>query len=168
MKNISRLLFIASITALLSAWAGEYIFGLTPCPLCLYQRYLFVALMLSSGLMVSKNIGDVAGRAISIVLLIGLTGLGAYQVLIEEGIIEKSTFCEKPTTSIPSTIDDLHTQLMQTPYAPCDIVQFRFLGVSMAGYSLMLSILLLLGTAMPRYIDRLFHQFVKRFIHDKA
>ena len=63
--------------------------------------------------------------------------IGVYHAGVEAGIFEGFTTC---TALASGSTADLLKQISQAPLFRCDEVQFRFLGVSMAGWNAILSL----------------------------
>jgi disulfide bond formation protein DsbB len=72
-------------------------------------------------------------------LAIAISGaIGVYHAGVEAKIFEGITTC----TALPrgATTGDLLKQISSAPLVRCDQVQFRFLGISMAGWNAILSL----------------------------
>ena len=137
-KNISIILFLFSVASLGGAYVSQYIFGLEPCILCLYQRipfFVVLALSVFSLFVKNKPIKILLVSACGIALLVG-AGIAFYHAGVENGMFETSG-CS--VDDVPSTIEEMTAQLMGKPNVPCDVPQFVFLGVSMAGWNFFFS-----------------------------
>jgi disulfide bond formation protein DsbB len=136
----SYVVFSATLAAaaLLMAFVAQYGFGLRPCPLCLYQRLPYFAVLgvgLVAGL-ISK------GRSIKIVLaLIGLWCisliLGAYHSGVEAGFWSFPA-CESSIQGAANLVE-LEAMIHQVIVTPCDRPAFLWMGLSMADMNLLLS-----------------------------
>ena len=133
------IVFVVSVAILSGAYFFQYVVGLAPCQLCFWQRYpYFVIIPLSLLAMVLTRGGPRAARA-----LIGLCGL-AY--LVGAGIAGYHAgveyhFWPGPETCTPvaTTIEEL---LARETVVRCDEVPWSMLGISMAGYNFILSLLM--------------------------
>ena len=143
------LLGLAALAALAVALALQYLGGLEPCPLCIKQRYPYLALMAASAL------GLGLGRPKTFLMLAALIlifeiGLAGYHVGIEQGWFALPTSCAALAPA--TTIDQLREQLQAAP-ARCDQVQFTLLGLSLSAwngiYALALLAMALLGLSRP-------------------
>ncbi len=130
--------------ALLGAWFFQYVIGLSPCPLCMEQRiaYYFVvplAAMVALGISVgaTPKVIQLAMFAIAIGMLWN-AGLGVYHSGIEWRWWPGPQEC----TGTPSfgNVNDLQERLKNMVLVRCDEAQWRFLGLSLAGYNALISL----------------------------
>ena len=140
----ARALAIAVPAALLAGAYGSEIFGgLYPCEMCWWQRYAhFAALALA---MLSLLLRKAPDRGRSFVWLAALAiltsgGIGAYHAGVEARVFEGFTTCTSTGTAGLSA-EDMLKEIMAKPIVRCDDIQFSFLGISMAGWNAILSIL---------------------------
>ena len=134
--------FVVGLVAILGALGSQYFGGLVPCELCLEQRLpyywglpvLAVVLVLWNRLPLA-----VWYLAIAIVAAIFVWGayLGAYHAGVEWGFWPGPTSCTGVGEAV--SFDALNT-LNTARVVPCDQVQFRFLGLSLAGYNALISV----------------------------
>src|SRR5215213_7014840 len=131
----ARVLAIAVPAALLAGAYGSEIWGhLYPCEMCWWQRYAhFVALVFALLSLALRNFPD---RGRSLVWLAALAilasgGIGAYHAGVEAGVFEGFTQCTSTVSGLSG--DELLKAILEAPIVRCDQVQFRFLGISMAG-----------------------------------
>ena len=135
---------IAAAT-LAGAWFFQLVLDIRPCPLCLEQRYAYYALIPLSALVA---IGA-ARRAPRGLLLLGLAllalaalanaALGAYHAGVEWGFWKGPTDCTGPVGNLGSA-GSLLERLDTVKVVRCDEVQWRFLGISLAGYNVLISL----------------------------
>jgi disulfide bond formation protein DsbB len=142
-------LLIALIGAatILGAFVFQYGFGYRPCPLCLDQRIAYYV-SIPLALMIALGAGHGASRK---VLMLGLAAialamgynvlLAAYHSGIEWQWWPGPTECSGPLNSIGST-GGLLQQLNTVRVVRCDEAAWRFLGLSLAGYNVLISALL--------------------------
>ena len=140
----ARALAIAVPAALLAGAYGSEIFGgLFPCEMCWWQRYAhFAALALALLSLLLRNAPDRGRSFVWLAALAILTsgGIGVYHAGVEAGVFEGFTQCT--TTGTPGlSSDELLKEIMAKPIVRCDDIQFAFLGISMAGWNAILSIL---------------------------
>ncbi|HEY0129952.1 MAG TPA: disulfide bond formation protein B [Allosphingosinicella sp.] len=142
--DTARTLAIAVPAALLAGAYGSEIWGgLYPCEMCWWQRYAhFAALGLA---LLSFLLVKAPDRGRSFVWLAALAilvsgGIGAYHAGVEAGVFEGFTTCTSTGTAGLSA-EDMLKEIMAKPMVRCDDIQFSFLGVSMAGWNAILSIL---------------------------
>jgi disulfide bond formation protein DsbB len=140
----ARWLALGVPAALLAGAYGSEIFGgLHPCEMCWWQRYAhFVGLTFA---LLSLALRSFPDRGRSLVWLAALAilasgGIGAYHAGVEAGIFEGFTTCTSSASAGLSS-EELLKQIMAAPIVRCDDIQFAFLGISMAGWNAILSIL---------------------------
>lgn len=163
----ARLAQICLSIALLSglavggALAIEYIGGIAPCPLCLDQRIVYYAAIPLALLAFALLPGNLLlCRAILALLAIGFlfnAGLGVYHSGVEWGWWPGPETCSGVGT-IATTPDTLLEGLKNARVVRCDAAALRILGLSLAGYSALISALLAalagLGAVAGRNLTR--------------
>jgi disulfide bond formation protein DsbB len=140
--SLARLIALLLPAALLTgAFGSQYFGGLYPCEMCWWQRY---AHMVAFALAVIAFSGPVlSSRARTFTLLAALAiavsgAIGVYHAGVEAHVFQGFTTC----SALPkaATTADLLRQITHAPLVRCDEVQFRFLGISMAGWNAILSL----------------------------
>ena len=142
----SAVALIAAAT-LAGAWFFQLVLEILPCPLCLEQRYAYY-LAVPLGALVAFAAARGAPRP---VLLLGLAvlalaalanaGLGTYHAGVEWGFWPGPTDCSGPIVDFGKA-GSLLDQLDKVKVVRCDEVQWRFLGISLAGYNVLISLLM--------------------------
>ncbi|MEY2942408.1 MAG: hypothetical protein RLY97_422 [Pseudomonadota bacterium] len=122
--------------ALGTAYASQYWGGLSPCEMCWWQRYAhFAALGLAFvGFALPKTRWPLLLAALAIATS---AGIGALHAGVEYGWWEGFTRC---TTQVQ--FGQGHSALeaiMGAPAVRCDEVQWKLLGISLAGYNFLFS-----------------------------
>ncbi len=141
------LILLASVAALGAAFAFQYLGGLAPCELCLYQRYPYGATILLSALALVLAPGRPA-RAL--VLLCGLAfladaGIAFFHVGVERHWWEGLAACSAPADQAGAhSLEQLRAQIMATPVVRCDRIAWSLFGISMAGYNFVIALALAL------------------------
>lgn len=131
----------ASILALAAAYTAQYGFGLFPCELCLYQRIPY-AIAIGLGLMaafLNPAFARMALGACGLTFLVG-AAIAAFHVGVEQHWWEGTDSCGMNLNA--TDIEVLREQIMNAPRARCDQAPWSFLGISMAGYNGIASLLL--------------------------
>lgn len=141
------LLLLTGAGALTGALISQYWGGLQPCILCLYQRWPHG---LAAGLGLLALLPMASRPRKSLLILGGLTLLaGAAIALFHVGVEyrwwEGTASCGSPVGQAQS-IEELRRALLAAPVVRCDVPAWSLFGVSMAGYNLLLS--LLVGSAV--------------------
>jgi disulfide bond formation protein DsbB len=143
------LLALVSAALLLGALALQYLGGFQPCRLCVWQRWPYLALI-ALGLIGWRWRPRVALGVATLVLL-GGAGLAAYHVGIEQGWWALPASCVAGGTA--ATVEELKRMLAEAPPA-CDQVSFAFLGLTLAGWNLAISVLLATFTVACGFVQR--------------
>ena len=139
-RAIPLLVAAASAGLLLGAYLSQHVGGLAPCPLCLIQRYPHFAVF-GLGLVAAIVTG---GRArMGLLALCGLAllvtcGYGVYHVGVEQGWFASA--CAAPTTG--GSLEDIKAQIMDAPLTRCDEVPWSLIGVSLAGWNAIASVIM--------------------------
>jgi len=141
-RLIGLLLAAASAAMLLGAFYFQYVEDLQPCPLCIGQRWAHAA-SLVIGLVLALGLGGPRLwrpwlAALTLAFLAG-AGIAAYHVGVEQKLIE-SAFCGASESA--DTIEALKAELMATDVARCDEIPWSLFGISMAGYNVIISLVL--------------------------
>ena len=138
--------FIAADT-LAGAWFFQLVLDIRPCPLCLEQRYAYylaVPLALLVAFAASRGAPrQVVLAAFAVLLLAALANawLGGYHAGVEWQFWQGPTDCSGPVVDLGSA-GTLLQRLDTVKVIRCDEVQWRFLGLSLAGYNVLISLLM--------------------------
>jgi disulfide bond formation protein DsbB len=140
-------LAIAVIAAatLAGAWFFQLVLDIRPCPLCLEQRYAYyLALPLAAviAFVAARGVPRhvlMAGFLILLVAALGNAWLGGYHAGVEWQFWPGPTDCSGPLVDF-SKGGSLLDQLDKVKVVRCDEVQWRFLGLSLAGYNVLISL----------------------------
>jgi disulfide bond formation protein DsbB len=139
---VARLIALLLPLALLAgAFGSQYFGGLYPCEMCWWQRYAHMAAVVFAALAFTG--AAPSGRSRALTLLAGLAiavsgGIAVYHAGVEAKIFEGFTQCTALAKGTSTA--DLMNQIMHAPLVRCDEVQFRFLGISLAGWNAILSL----------------------------
>ena len=147
MVTAALAILVVALATIAGAWFFQLVLGIQPCPMCLEQRYAYYTIIpLSALVAISSRRGSPRG-----VLLLGLVLLwvialanaafGAYHAGVEWGYWKGPTSCTGPLVNFGSG-GSLLDQLDKVKVVPCDVVQWRFLGISLAGYNALISLLM--------------------------
>ena len=134
---MARLIALLLPLALLGGAVGsQYLGGLVPCEMCMWQRWPHAAAILLAAAAFTGAAQSQRARAFTLLaaLAIAVSGaIGVYHAGVELGVFEGLTTC---TASGAMSLDEI----MKVPLIRCDQVQFAFLGISMAGWNALLSL----------------------------
>ena len=137
---------IAAAT-LIGAWIFQYGFGIVPCELCLEQRYAYYFVIPAGALLAITASRGLEARWIALGLIVlGLAtlanaGLATYHAGVEWAFWKGPTACTGPIVDLGKA-GNLLEQLNKVKVVRCDEVQWRFLGLSLAGYNVLISLLM--------------------------
>ena len=146
---LTAALAVAAIAAatLAGAWFFELVLDIRPCPLCLEQRYAYYLAIPLGALVAFAASRDVSrpvlvtGLAILALATLGNAGLGAYHAGVEWKFWQGPTDCTGAIGNLGSA-GNLLERLDTVKVIRCDDVQWRFLGLSLAGYNVLISLLM--------------------------
>jgi disulfide bond formation protein DsbB len=132
---------------LAGAWFFQLVLDIQPCPLCLEQRYAYY-LAVPLAILVAISAAKDAPRALTVAGLVLLAaaalsnaGLGTYHAGVEWGFWQGPTDCTGTIGGLGSA-GGLLDRLDSVKVVRCDEVQWRFLGLSLAGYNVLISLLM--------------------------
>jgi disulfide bond formation protein DsbB len=139
---LARLIALLLPVALLSGALGsQYIGGLHPCEICLWQRWPHAVAIVLALLAFTAPAQSTRSRMLTLLaaLAIAVSGaIGVYHAGVEAKIFEGFTQCTATGKGLSQA--ELLKEISHAPLVRCDEVQFRFLGISMAGWNAMLSL----------------------------
>jgi disulfide bond formation protein DsbB len=135
----------AGAATILGAYFFQYVVGLAPCPLCLDQR---IAYYVSIPLAVAVAAGRgaprrllAAGLAVIALAMLFNAGLALFHAGVEWKWWEGPRECSGPLTDLGAG-GDLLSSLKDISLVRCDEAAWRFLGLSLAGYDVLISLAL--------------------------
>ncbi len=133
----ARLLALVVPSALmLGALGSQYIGGLHPCEMCYWQRWphdaAIVLALFAFGTRVNKASHVLVALAALAIMVSG--GIGVFHAGVEYGWWEGITTCS--TTAAGVSLEDI----MRAPVVRCDVPQWTLLGISLAGFNVIISL----------------------------
>jgi disulfide bond formation protein DsbB len=142
-------LLIAVIAAatIAGAWYFQLVLDIRPCPLCLEQRYAYylsIPLAALTAFAAGQGVPRwflIGGLAVLALATLGNAVLGTYHAGVEWGLWQGPTDCTGPVGNLGSA-GTLLDRLDTVKVIRCDEVQWRFLGISLAGYNVLISLLM--------------------------
>jgi disulfide bond formation protein DsbB len=136
--------FCIGLLTILGAYGFQYIGGYVPCELCLGQRVPYyvglpiLAIVIAAWRIVPRPVRIVGCLLVMAIFLWGCY-LGAYHAGVEWKFWPGPTSCTGAGGGISfSDLNDINA----TRVVPCDEVQWRFAGLSFAGYNALISLLI--------------------------
>ena len=142
---------VISASLLGGAFLFEYVGGLPPCKMCIWQRWAHAAVILFA---LAGILGAPRRLATGLMLAaaIASVGIASYHAGVEWGLWLGPQGC---TASLSSNLSSaaLVDDLLATPVVRCDEVPWSLLGLSMAGWNALISIdiVFISGWAFWRY-----------------
>lgn len=140
-------LLIAAVAAatVAGAWAFEYA-GYAPCKLCLEQRWPYyaavpVALVTFASGWISPSLAKTGLAVLALIFAAGAL-LGAYHAGVEWKFWPGPTDCGGGVGIGPATVGDFLKDLGQARVVSCDDAAVRILGLSLAGWNVVISVAL--------------------------
>jgi disulfide bond formation protein DsbB len=139
---LARFIALLLPVALLGGALGsQYIGGLHPCEICLWQRWPHAVAIVLALLAFTAPAQSTRSRMLTLLaaLAIAVSGaIGVYHAGVEAKIFEGFTQCTATGKGLSQA--ELLKEISHAPLVRCDEVQFRFLGISMAGWNAILSL----------------------------
>lgn len=135
-----------SLGILLGAFAFQYLGGLAPCQLCLWQRWPHAA-AIAIGLLALLITRGALGRLLPLLgalAALATAAIGAFHVGVEQKWWEGLASCTAGSISGISTADLLNPDVNVGAVVRCDEIAWAMFGISMAGWNVILSALLAL------------------------
>ncbi len=153
-KITAAIAFVLGLATIAGAWGSQLIGGLVPCELCLEQRLAYywglplLLLILLAWNKLPLTVWYIA-MAITAAIFAWGTYMGGFHAGVEWGFWPGPTAC----TGVGDAMDfNALSNMNDAHVIGCDVVQFRFLGISLAGYNALISaaivVLLLISIAL--------------------
>ena len=138
---IRTLLFATAGSAalLLAAFAFQYLGGMAPCKLCLWQRWPHASAVII-GLVIMLT-GEIKLAWFGAMAALTTAGIGLYHVGVEQNWWEGPTSCTSSGVS-GMNAQDLMNQILAAPIVRCDDIAWQLAGISMAGWNALISLAL--------------------------
>jgi disulfide bond formation protein DsbB len=128
---------LAGAAILGSALAFQYLGGLAPCELCYWQRYPFwVAIPAGAAAYAMPGLRPALLALAGLALAAG-AGIAVFHVGVEQLWWQGTQACGAHAPA--GSIEELRARLLAAPVVRCDAPQWALLGVTMAGYNVLLS-----------------------------
>jgi disulfide bond formation protein DsbB len=136
-------IFVISTATILGAWFFEFVLKYPPCELCLEERLpyhvvipLSLLLTIAAFVQAPQKILTVGFVAV-IVAMLGGAALGVYHAGVEWHFWAGPTACTGSLNNLNSGGSILN-QLQSINVVRCDEAAWRFLGISLAGYNVLI------------------------------
>ena len=142
-RTVPLVILLASAAVVGGALLFQYVGGLQPCELCLYERWPYYAMLVLSALALAAGHPGVSAGVTGVAALAFLAGAGLafYHVGVEQHWFAGPTACTG-AAPVGGSIEDFRRQLMAQQPVRCDEPQWALLGISLAGWNLLASLAL--------------------------
>jgi disulfide bond formation protein DsbB len=140
----AALVLVAAVATVGGAYVFEYGLGYLPCPLCLTQRkpyYVAMAIALAAALVPNRILARSGLAAVALVFVVS-AGLGVYHAGVEWGLWLGPSDCGGTPGAPAGSVTDFMQSLQKTRVVSCTEAAWRFLGLSLAGWNVLISLAL--------------------------
>ena len=142
-RTVAALILLASAATIGGALVFQHGFGYQPCKLCLWQRdpyYIAMPVALATAFAPPRSPWSRIGfGALALIFLIS-AGLGAYHAGMEWGFWLGPSDCGGAAAPQAGEMGDFLRSLEQTRVVSCTEAAWRFLGLSLAGWNVTISL----------------------------
>ena len=148
-RRYATTLAVAALGVIVLTIAGAFAFqaaGISPCELCLKERLPYYAGMALGAITVAAAARSPRALALACfaslaALFLFSAGFGAYHAGVEWGFWAGPSDCTGTPAHAASSADFLH-QLQTVRVVRCDAVAIRILGLSLAGWNVVVSLVI--------------------------
>ncbi|MCV6596177.1 MAG: disulfide bond formation protein B [Mangrovicoccus sp.] len=136
----NRIILVAlsgSLGLILGAWAFQYIGGMAPCKMCLWQRWPHWAALAFGVLALA-----LPWRGFPLAASLGAASSGAIAIFhtgVERGWWDGPSSCTSSGDIGALSPEQLMEQIMAAPLVRCDEVPWQMFGLSMASWNAVIS-----------------------------
>jgi disulfide bond formation protein DsbB len=140
-QQVALVVLAAALATIGGALVFEHLFGLRPCKLCLEQRnpyYLAMPLAAAAALAPGRWARIMLG--LIALVFVASAGLGTYHAGVEWGFFAGPSDCGGTPAPQAGSMQDFLQQLETTRVVSCTEAAWRFLGLSLAGWNVLISL----------------------------
>ena len=142
-QQVAMAIFVAAAATIGGALVFEHGFGLRPCKLCLVQRYpYYVAIPLAAAAVLVPCRWSRILLALLAAVFVVSAGLGAYHAGVEWGFFAGPNDCGGTPAPVAGSVQDFMKQLETARVVSCTEAAWQFLGLSLAGWNVVISLAL--------------------------
>ncbi|QRM29014.1 disulfide bond formation protein B [Microvirga sp. VF16] len=149
MRQAALAVALGAAATIGGALVFEHVLGYVPCKLCLIQRnpyYIAIPLGLVAALLPPRY-ARIGLWLLALVFIVS-AGLGAYHSGVEWGFFAGPSDCGGGSGAGAGNVGDFLNQLQSTRVVSCTEAAWRFLGLSLAGWNVLISLALVGLAAM--------------------
>jgi disulfide bond formation protein DsbB len=147
-RHAALAVLVLALLAIGGAWFSQLVLGLMPCELCLLQRWPYyvgvplaaLAWLLARAISAPRSVLSALLFVLALVFLVS-AGLGVYHAGVEWGFWAGPSACTGQYAA-PGSTDDFLKSLDAGPSIRCDQAAIRILGLSLAGWNALVSLLI--------------------------
>ena len=140
----NKILAIIVFASVLFSFFLEFFLNLIPCKLCLYQRYLWLFLLLACIINLKQSSKSRYIETIIIITLCAIITLSFYHSGIEFGFFNNIISCTSENNETVNSIKELDFLIRNTKNMDCAFPKFKIFNLSLSNLSFLFSTSLLL------------------------
>lgn len=138
-RAANALLLVGPALLLGGAFAFQYVGGLAPCEMCIWQRWPHgIAIVLALAALASPPRWKIGLLLLAALSVLTTAGIGVFHVGVEQHWWQGPAAC----TATDLGAGDFLANVMAIPVVQCDRVAWSLAGISMAGYNAIFSVLI--------------------------
>ena len=140
----NKILAIIVFASVLFSFFLEFFLNLIPCKLCLYQRYLWLFLLLACTINLKQSSKSRYIEIIITITLCAIITLSFYHSGIEFGFFNNIISCTSENNETVNSIEELDFLIRNTKNMDCAFPKFKIFNLSLSNLSFLFSTSLLL------------------------
>ena len=140
----NKVLAIIVFASVLFSFFLEFFLNLVPCKLCLYQRYLWLFLLLACIINLKQSSKSRYIETIITIILCAIITLSFYHSGIEFGFFNNIISCTSENNETVNSIEELDFLIRNTKNMDCAFPKFKIFNLSLSNLSFLFSTSLLL------------------------
>ena len=127
-RTVFLLTSVICLTCLVFALTAEVVFKIMPCSLCIYERYVYVAILLISIAGIVKSPPLLTQWLCTLAALFGC-GLTIYHIGVELHWWQGLAACKAPQGIKAQSMEEMRRAIESEPFVPCDEIGWRIFGI---------------------------------------
>ena len=151
----NKVLAILVFASVLFSFFLEFFLNLIPCKLCLYQRYLWLFLLLACILNIKQSSKSKYIETIIAITLCAIISLSFYHSGIEFGFFNNIISCISENNEPAKSIEELDFLIRNTKNMDCAFPKFTIFNLSLSNLSFLFSSSLLV-LCLKKYNKNIF------------
>ena len=140
----NKILAIIVFASVLFSFFLEFFLNLIPCKLCLYQRYLWLFLLLACIINLKQSSKSRYIEIIITITLCAIITLSFYHSGIEFGFFNNIISCTSENNETANSIEELDFLIRNTKNMDCAFPKFKIFNLSLSNLSFLFGTSLLL------------------------